>query len=89
MPEIYRGILDTHGQPVTLKGIASMYKGLAQHTGQTSMEDVADVLNTMGYRSRSGGMVNRHQIFRAISRLSNAAEIIQNARRKVGKWMRN
>ena len=87
MPEVYKGILDKNGQPVRLKDIASLYRTLVQHTGQTSMEDVANVLNTIGYRSRSGGLVNRHQVFRAISRLPNAAEIIGGARKKVGKWM--
>ena len=87
MPEIYKGIFDKTGQPATLKGIAAVYKSLAQYTGQTSMEEVANVLNSIGYRSRNGGPVNRHQIFRAISRLPNAAEIIGSARKKVGKWM--
>ena len=87
MPEIYRGILNARGQPVTLKEIASVYSTIAKHTGQTSMEEVADILNAIGYRSRSGGPVNRHQIFRAISRLPNAAEIIGSARKKVGKWI--
>ena len=86
MVEVYKGILNHNRQPVTLRAIAAMYKGLAQHTGQTSMEEVANVLNSIGYRSRSGGPVNRHQIFRAISRLPNAAEIIGAARKKVGKW---
>ena len=83
---IYKGIVDYRGTPISLREVVSLYKSLVR-TKHTSMERVAEVLTAMGYKSKLGGPVNRHQVFRAIMRDPDGADVIRVTREKVGTWM--
>lgn len=83
MADIYKGILDAKGVPIRLVELAAMYRSLPR----SSMEHVADVLTKMGYHSKNGGPVNRHQVFRAIMRTSDGQKLIHSTRRRLGKWI--
>ena len=63
-------------------------RGIPGFCKRTGMEFVARILTEMGYRSKLGGPVNRHQVFRAIMRDPDGANIIRFTREKVGTWIR-
>ena len=67
MTSIYKGILDKRGKPISLKEIASLY-ALGKKFGKASCDRVAKQLGAMGYMTKYGKKVNRHQIFRALVR---------------------
>ena len=64
MSKIYKGIRDKSGAPIYLRDIVSLYRMF----GGSSCEVVAGQLTDMGYKSKLGGPVNRHQVFRALVR---------------------
>ena len=70
MAKIYKGIRDPKGDPIFLRDIVSLYKMF----GGSSCEKVADQLTNMGYRTKYGHNVNRHQVFRALVRAGTLVE---------------
>jgi hypothetical protein len=85
MPDIYKGILDKKGVPIRLMEIMMLYKLLNRQFGKASCERVAEQLTTMGYRSKHGGEVNRHQIFRALMRSTVGPDLLAKTAERVGK----
>ena len=67
MSNIYKGILDKKGRPISLKEIASLY-ALGKKFSRASCDRVAKQLGAMGYVTKYGRKVNRHQVFRALVR---------------------
>lgn len=67
MSSNYKGILDKKGKPISLKEIASLY-ALGKKFGKASCDRVAKQLRAMGYKTKFGKQVNRHQVFRALVR---------------------
>jgi hypothetical protein len=82
---LYKGILDKKGVPIRLMEIMSMYRILDRQFGKSSCERVAAQLTTMGYKSKRGGAVNRHQIFRALMRTSVGPHLLEVTRERIGK----
>jgi len=85
MADIYKGILDKKGKPIRLMEIMVLYKLLHRQFGKASCERVADQLTTMGYKSKLGGDVNRHQIFRALMRTEVGPDLLATTAERVGK----
>jgi hypothetical protein len=85
MGNFYKGILDKKGVPIRLMEIMSLYRILDRQFGKSSCELVAAQLTTMGYKSKRGGPVNRHQIFRALMRLPIGPDLLGATRERVGK----
>lgn len=84
MVELYKGILDKRGRPISLVEIVSLYS-LGKKFGKASCERVAAQLTAMGYHSKYGGPVNRHQIFRAMMRLPAGPNLLKATRERMGK----
>ena len=76
MAEMYKGILDKKGAPIRLMEITSLFRLLDRQFGKASCERVAAQLTTMGYKSKRGGPVNRHQIFRALMRTMGGSDLL-------------
>ena len=85
MTDIYKGILDKKGVPIRLMEIVALYKLLDRQFGKASCERAAAQLTTMGYKSKRGGAVNRHQIFRALMRTAVGPDLLAITAERVGK----
>ena len=84
---VYKGILKRGRKkaPITLIEVVSLYRHMMQPPLKASCKIVADQLTSMGYLSKNGGPVDRHQVFRAMSNSSEGSELLFETLGRIGR----
>ncbi len=52
---------------------------------KASCENVANVLNAMGYRGKRGNKISRHVVFRALNQTLDGQRLLAEKRERIGK----
>jgi len=84
--EVYKGILSKGRKkhPIQLIEVVSVYRTMMEMR-RASCEIVAAQLTSMGYLSKSGGPVNRNQVFRAMSNSPDGMALLDKTRKLIGR----